>query len=256
MNIDNNFTIFEGMTSVSALIHSAEENPTYARKIIKIVYDCDKERKKLHQLAFLRAKSKSLGFSLEALSSEEIDALATGTTHGGFLAFCTERTYPELSENAINRNGIYYLLEGIEDPYNFGYVLRALYASGADGAVLSKRNWMTAAGTVAKSSAGCSELLPLFESDPEDAVKLFKSLGFKILSANIRDSELIYDADLKSPLLFIIGGEKRGISRNLLGLTDQNIRIGYGRDFSGSLPSAEATAIIAFEVAKYNKRIK
>jgi tRNA G18 (ribose-2'-O)-methylase SpoU len=54
----------------------------------------------------------------------------------------------------------------------------------------------------------------------------------------------------------VVGGEKRGISRAILEMSDQNIRIGYGRDFSGSLPTSESAAIIAFEISKFNHRIK
>ena len=255
MFTDNDFLVFEGMTSISALIQSCEQNGSSARKIVKVIYAKENEKKKFRQISFLKAKSKELGFLLESTDTETVDSLTSGNTHGGFAALCTERVYPELSDSAINKNGVYYLIEGIEDPYNFGYILRALYASGADGVVLSKRNWMSAAGVVAKSSAGCSELISIFNDDVERAVSLFKSKGFRILSANIRDSVSIYEADLSAPLLFIIGGEKRGISRNLLDLSDQNVRISYGRDFSGSLPSSQASAIISFEVAKYNGKI-
>lgn len=256
MIIKDNLTVFEGMTSISALIKAAETKPDTARKIEKIIYAKGNECNKYRQLAFLDVKSKSLGFKLEAVNSDEIDSVVTGKTHGGFIALCGERTYTSIDIDKIIRNGIYFLLEGIEDPYNFGYTLRSLYASGSDGVVLPKRNWMSVAGTVSRASAGCSELIDIFVDSPENAVNIFKASGFRICSANIRDSVLLYDADLTAPILFIIGGEKRGVSRALLDLTDFNVKIGYGREFSGSLPTAEASAIIAFEAAKYNKRIK
>lgn len=251
-----NSCIFEGMTSVSALIKALEETPATARKIEKIIYDRKNNRDKFRQINFLRAKSALLGFSLEPAEPEEIDALVSGKTHGGFVALCGEKTIPTLQASGIPENGIYYLLEGIEDPYNFGYTLRSLYAAGADGVILPPRNWMSAAGVVAKSSAGCSELIPMYESDPTDAAKLFKAAGYRVLCANIRDSKLIYEADLSSPVLLVVGGEKRGVSRSVLELSDENIRIGYGRDFKGSLPAAEAATVIAFEAAKRNHRIK
>jgi len=249
-------SVFEGMTSVSALIKAAEEAPASARKIEKIIYDLSNARDKFRQIGFLKSKSKALGFKLEGADSEYIDSLASGKTHGGFIALCGERSIPELSETDISGDGIFYLVEGIEDPYNFGYTLRALYAAGADGVILPPRNWMSAAGVVAKSSAGCSELIDLYFDTPDSAVKKFKSAGYRVICANIRDSKLIYDADLRSPALFVIGGEKRGVSRSVLELSDGNVRIGYGRDFAGSLPAAEAAAVIAFEVAKVNGRIK
>ncbi len=253
---ENKFTIFEGMTSVSALIKAAEVAPSTARKINTVYCDKKNIKSEYRRVNFLKAKAAEIGFSLEFCDSEFIESLTTGKTHGGFIALCEDKTIKSITCEDIPQKGIFFLLEGIEDPYNFGYTLRALYASGVDGVILPERNWMSAAGTVAKASAGCSELMPIYSGSPEDSVKLFKEAGYRVLCANIRDSKLLYDANLNAPALFVIGGEKRGVSRAILDLSDQNIRIGYGRDFGGSLPTAEAAAIIAFESAKINGLIK
>lgn len=252
----DNFIIFEGMTSISALIRAQEENNCH-RDIIKVLFDGSKKRQKSAQLRFLKIKSETLGYELVESTAEEISQLASGNTHGGFVAVCSDLSLPEIDLENIVPDGVYYIIDGVEDPYNFGYTIRAIYASGADGVVLPCRNWMSSAGVVAKSSAGCSELLNIYTCENiEEAILIFKSKGYRILTANIRDSQSIYEADLSSPVLFIIGGEKRGVSSNVLSLADFNIRIGYGREFKGSLPTSQAAAIIAFEVSKYNKRIK
>jgi 23S rRNA (guanosine2251-2'-O)-methyltransferase len=253
----NNFTVFEGMTSISALIKACEEAPENSRKIFKILCDEKNIKNEYRRVNFLKAKAKELDFELEFTDKEAVDNLADGKTHGGFIALCGDKTIKELSWDKIIPKGIYFLLEGIEDPYNFGYTLRALYAAGVDGVLLPERNWMSSAGTVARASAGCSELIPLYTyGTPETAVELLKKYGYRVLCANIRESELLYDTDLELPVLVVVGGEKRGISRTVLEMSDQNIRIGYGRDFSGSLPTSESAAIIAFEVSKFNNRIK
>ena len=145
------------------------------------------------------------------------------------------------------------MIEGIEDPYNFGYSVRSLYAAGADGIVLPERNWMEFSGTVARCSAGTSELADLFVSDPYEAVKLFKENGYQIVCAGIRDSVPVYEYDFTKPVLLVVGGEKRGISRKILDLADANVRIEYGREFMGSLPSASAISVIAFEITRQRK---
>ena len=174
------------------------------------------------------------------VGADELDAMTAGKTHGGFAARCSGRTIPglEACPDAIRRDGFYVLPEGIEDPYNFAYTLRSLYAAGADGAILPPRNWMSAAGIVAKSSAGTSEKLPLFSCDPPRAAELFRSWGFRVICAGIRDSVDLYEADLRLPLLLVIGGEKRGISRGVLEHADPTVRIGYSdrHGFRGSPP--------------------
>jgi 23S rRNA (guanosine2251-2'-O)-methyltransferase len=62
----------------------------------------------------------------------------------------------------------------------------------------------------------------------------------------------LYEADLKKPLLLIIGGEKRGISRTLIDLSNEIVRIDYGRKFMGSLTTASSAAVIAFEIMRRN----
>jgi 23S rRNA (guanosine2251-2'-O)-methyltransferase len=145
------------------------------------------------------------------------------------------------------------LLEGIEDPYNFGFTLRSLYAAGVDGVLLSPRNWMEVAGIVARSSAGASEQLAMAIADPREALMAFRQRSYKIICAGIRDSVSMYDADLKFPVLLVVGGEKRGISASILSLADRIVRIDYGRSFRGSLSAASAATVLAFEIAHQNK---
>ena len=250
--IIQNFTYFEGMTSISALI-SAIESGKNDRKIIDIFFDKSKTESKKRELDFLKSKAKRLNFKINFVDNETLKNYAEGTTHGGIIACCTERSNALLKDSKINPNGVYYMFEGIEDPYNFGYVIRSVYAAGADGIIMGPRNWLSAASTVAKSSAGTSELMDMFVCDPVEAVLYLKSLGFQIICAGIRDSQTIYEAELKKPMLVVIGGEKRGISRAILQEADKIVRIDYGRNFRGSLPSVAATSIISFEILRKTK---
>ena len=178
--------------------------------------------------------------------------MTIGNTHGGIIALCGERSYPVLKPENIVKDGFYAIIEGIEDPYNFGYSLRSLYAAGVDGIILTERNWMGCAGVVARASAGASEQFTMYVSDPCEAVKTFKSSGYKIICADKDNSESIYKTDLKKPLLLVIGGEKRGISSAVLEEADKRVHIDYGRDFPLALSAASASAIIAFEIMRQN----
>ena len=250
-NIDTlNYTVFEGMTSISSIINSTALNN---RKIVKILYDKEKAKKSANKIAFLRHKSDELKFDLIPTDSTEIDNLASGTTHGGIIAICTDRDFLPIESASILTNGFYVMLEGIEDPYNFGYALRSLYAAGVDGVIVPQRNWMSSAGVVCKSSAGASERINIYFDNNGSSVSILKEHGYKIICAAIRDSVSFYDADLTKPLFLIIGGEKRGISSSVLASADQNIRIDYASDFQGSLSAASCAAVLGFEVMRQNK---
>ena len=155
----------------------------------------------------------------------------------------------------VVENGVYFILEGVEDPYNFGYAVRSLYAAGVNGIILGHRNWMGAAGIVARSSAGTSEMMNMYVSEPVEAVSTFKNKGYTVICAGIRDSESIFETDLSRPLLVILGGEKRGISRNLLDMADKTVRIDYGGEFGGSLSTSAAAAVFGFEILRFNTQL-
>lgn len=246
-------TLLEGMTSIRACLKAMEES-LHDRRILRVLYDGEKTESKRKELGYLRAMGKKHGFPLEEVDKETLDTLTVGSTHGGIVAECTDRTIPTLTGEDILPDGFYVMVEGIEDPYNFGYALRSLYACGVDGIVLSPRNWMSAAGVVCRSSAGASELLPMFTCDGVEAAGLFRAHGYKICCAGIRDSVSSFTADLTKPLFLVVGGEKRGISRALLDEADTIVRIEYGRAFAGSLSAASATAMLAYEVLRQNQK--
>ncbi len=249
------FDIFEGMTSISAVIKSIKSK--FSDRVIDTVYfDETRAAKKSHELKFLQHASAELGFKLIGADAEFIDSLVSGNTHGGFVMLCFKRSFPNLNVNFLTNGNFYALIEGIEDPYNFGYSVRSLYAAGIDGIVLPERNWMEFSSTVARSSAGTSELANIAISDPLDAVRLFKENGFEIVCAGIRDSVSLYDYNFSNPTMLVIGGEKRGISRKILDISDVTVRIPYGREFMGSLPSTSAVSVMAFEISKKKNKLR
>ena len=246
-------SIMEGMFSIRAILRAVEDGIN-DRKIEKVLFDRDKTRSKFREYGFLKAKAAEHGFEIELVDGKVIDEMTIGTSHGGVIAICTERTVKAAREMNIRENGFYVMLEGIEYPYNFGDCLRALYAAGVDGIVLPPRNWMCAAGVVARASAGASELLPIFTADSEEVLSVFKSVGYKVLCAGIRDSVSVFDESFLYPVLLVIGGEKRGISRKILEQADKIVRIDYGREFRGSLSAASAATVMAFEIFRQNRQ--
>lgn len=247
-----NSCVFEGMTSIRALLDNLKENKPNARKITKILYDSEKERSKAKEIGYLKKMASLFGFEVESTDGDSIDKYTVGASHGGIIALCEEKEYERLSSSCLKNNGFYVMLEGIEDPYNFGYALRSIYASGADGIVLSERNWLSAAGVVCRSSAGASERIDVYIAN-DDFIKCFKEKGYQVVCADIKNSVSVYDANLKKPIFLIVGGEKRGISSKVLSQADQIIRIDYGREFTSALSTASASTILAFEVFKSNK---
>ena len=248
-------SVFEGMTSIRAIINGKKAGVNN-RAITEILYDRNKIKKIGKDIAYLKRISQELNFRVRDSNAEEIHSMCLGTSHGGIIAICGERTLPSLSEahDNIAQNGFYVMIQGIEDPYNFGYSIRSLYALGVDGLVLTPRNWLTAAGVVSRSSAGASEMINTYVSDPITAADFFKERGYNIVCADENTEHDIAATDMHFPVFLIIGGEKRGISQELFKKCDKIVKINYGREFKASLSAASAATIIGYEIYRQNNK--
>lgn len=248
---------FEGMTSIRAIMEGIDSGVN-DRRIVSILFDEQKISKNAKTIGYLKAVSSKYNYDLQKASSLELEKITLGSSHGGIVALCNERSIPALNdqvfEKNITKNGFYAMIQGIEDPYNFGYALRSLYAVGCDGIILGERNWMSAAGVVCRSSAGASEMFPVYKCDEIAAARIFKNNGYSIVCADERTDNILGECDLHFPILLVVGGEKRGISRALIELADTLVKIPYGREFKASLSAASATTMFAYEIMRQNKK--
>jgi 23S rRNA (guanosine2251-2'-O)-methyltransferase len=181
----------------------------------------------------------------EAFIAERVE----GQTHGGIIAAVGMRQFVDLGALLGKRERPFIImLDGIEDPFNYGQAIRALYAAGVDGLVVRPRNWLSAVGIVARASAGTSELMSMAVAETADQAAVFyKQNGLHIACTTAERAVSIYEADLTAPMFLLIGGERRGITRSFMEMADSRLQIPYGRPFPHSLGAATSAAIIGFE---------
>ena len=158
-------------------------------------------------------------------------------------------------ERLMSGYGSLVMLDGIEDPYNLGQALRAVYAAGVDGLIVRARSWERAAGIVARASAGASELLPTAAvTSPEEAAEQCRGAGLTVACATTRsDATFVHDANLAVPLLLLVGGERRGVTRSFTDSADLLLRIPYGRRGAHALGAATSAALLAFEALRQRR---
>ena len=245
-------TVFEGMTSIRAILRGINAGVN-DRRIKHILFDKDKMKKISKDIGYLKAVSKQYSFEVIESNNVELEKITLGSSHGGIVAITEGRVLPLLAKSSdILPCGFYVMIEGIEDPYNFGYSLRSLYAMGCSGIILSERNWMSAAGVVARSSAGASEMFKIYRSTPLECIEIFKDKGYKVVCADENTENILGQCELKLPMLLIVGGEKRGISRSVIDSADMLVKIGYARGFRASLSAASATTMFCYEISRQN----
>ncbi len=237
--------LLEGKISVKAALQSPY------REVLSVMMD---KSRKDRDTCYILKQARNQNIEVSLVDREEIDALCEGKTHGGVIAYTSERNFQTLSD-VKKKNMFLAIVEGVEDPFNFGFVLRSLYAAGVDAIILGPRNWTTAATTLGKASAGASELLPMIiAEDMGETLAQLKALDVNIVCAN-RDDDAIemYDYDFSQSICICIGGEKRGLSKVILNESDQNVYIPYHNDFKNALSAASASTILAYEVLRQRK---
>lgn len=240
-------TWLEGTVSVMAAL-AAGSRPVYA-----VYIQQDARQRHDRKLARLVDMAVASHIPVQTVDESFITEHAGGSSHGGVLARVGLRRFVRC-EDLLGDTAVPFIamLDGIEDPFNFGQAVRALYAAGADGLVLRPRNWLSAASTVARASAGASEWLPTAVAETaEEAAAFFHQQGLVIACASHEEAVSVYEADLTRPLFLLIGGEKRGITRSFLRQADLRLQIPYDRtNFNQSLGTAAATAVISFEIRR------
>lgn len=230
--------ILEGFISIKAALKSD------FRKVNKVLVT---NAKRTRKSSYMKKLCLEKGVEITFVEPSFLDGY-NGGTHGGFIAEVEEREFQSLDE-IINGNVIFWL-EGIEDPYNFGSVIRTLYASGVDSVIIDDRDWSKANKVISKSSAGCFEKMPIAISyNSKETSNTLKRNGYKIYATMKSDeSNDLYDTEFGQKSAIIIGGERRGITAETLEECDEQVHISYGREFGYSLPATIATSIISFEL--------
>jgi 23S rRNA (guanosine2251-2'-O)-methyltransferase len=237
--------IIEGDVSVKASLLGQKRE-------VRIVYlDASRHDK---DAWFIEKKCKEFNVVLERTSRDYIESLATGHTHGGVIAEVGQRKYDSLSCIWKAENPFVVLLEGVEDPYNLGYIMRTLYSAGCTALLLRNRNWDKNESTILKSSAGAFDYLPTILSDNlEEDILACKSHGLHVYAAMRRDAKTYFEGNYTKPVLLMIGGEMRGLSSKVLSKADENIYIPYANDFRNALNAAGAAAVLGFEVMRQRR---
>ena len=205
------------------------------------------------RLMRLRALAREREVVIEQVDATLIEELAAGRTHGGVIALVGPRHERRLEDvlAEVGPSALVLMLDGIEDPFNFGQAVRALYAAGVD-AVVVRRAWETALATVTRASAGASELLPTgIVQSAEEAAAICRRAGMRVACAVNRPSATsLVESDLTGGLFVLIGGERRGVTRSFVDEADVQLRIGYGRERAPELGTAASAAIIGFEALR------
>jgi 23S rRNA (guanosine2251-2'-O)-methyltransferase len=142
------------------------------------------------------------------------------------------------------------ILDNLEDPRNFGEILRTAEAAGVHGVIIPKRRSVQVTDTVHRTSTGADELVPVAQvSNINETIKRLKKSNIWIVGMEAGGSQDFKTVDYKMPLALVIGSEGNGISR----LTKENCDFMVHIPMKGqitSLNASVAAALLMYEVVR------
>ena len=168
-------------------------------------------------ISALAAQCRRKGLLVKEVDSRKLDALC-GPNHQGIaaLAACKETvTLDELfaAAEAKGEPPFFVVCDELEDPHNFGAILRTAETAGVHGVVIPKRRSAGLTSAVYKASAGAVEYVPVARvSNITDALREMKKRGVWVYGLDM-DGETWCSVDMKGAAAVVVGSEGRGISR-------------------------------------------
>ena len=187
---------------------------------------------------------KKNNISYSFMDIKKMDGMVDGR-HQGIIIEINEYEYVDY-HNMFN-DRVVLMLDHLEDPHNFGAIIRTCEAAGLKSIIIPKDRSVSVNGTVMKTSAGALEHVNIaMVSNLVKVIKDFQNNGFYSYAADM-DGENYRDVDFADKVLLIIGNEGHGIARLVRDNCDQILAIPqYGK--INSLNASVAAAILIYGI--------
>jgi len=199
--------------------------------------------------------AKQAGSLIEFVPREKLEDMSGGMRHQGVAAQVSPVAFHSLEEvlaraKAKQETPFLLLLDELQDPQNVGALLRTADAAGVHGVLLPQRRSCPLNATVAKTSAGAIEYVPVVKiGNVSQTIEELKQLGFWIVGADMSGKETYFSANLTGPIVVVVGAEGRGLTRLVKENCDVLVNIPMAGGVS-SLNASVAGAILIYEVVR------
>ena len=193
-------------------------------------------------------KIKHKNIKVQTLQKIDMDRKVSGL-HQGIILDVEDYKYADIYDIISEEDSLLVMLDHIEDPHNFGAIIRSSEAAGVDGIIIPTDRSVEVNSTVIKTSVGTTEKMKIARvTNLNSTIKLLKDKGYWIFGTDMDGTDYT-KLDYKGKTCIICGNEGSGMSK----LVRENC------DFIASIPmqgevnslnASVATAIIVFEAVK------
>ena len=136
-------------------------------------------------------------------------------------------------EEVFSNGGLVWLLAGAAYPVNIGFCIRTAEVSGASAVIVDAELNNQERSAAKRASMKAHRFLPVHWTSGFDAIIMAKKYGFRIISVEDVGTAAPWDVDMTGNVVLIVGGERNGISEDILSESDEIVRI----PMSGFVPS-------------------
>ncbi|RKD26427.1 23S rRNA (guanosine2251-2'-O)-methyltransferase [Caminicella sporogenes DSM 14501] len=241
----NNANIIEGRNPVIEALKSG-------REIEKILISKGNKEGSIKKIL---AVAKENRIPIQYVDKNKINQISVSHAHQGVIAYVAAYKYyevDELLERARSKDEEVFLiiLDEITDPHNLGSIIRTANAAGAHGIIIPKRRAVGLTATVAKTSAGAIEYVPVSRvTNISRTIDYLKEQGVWIVGADMDGEKLYYESDLKGNVALVIGSEGQGISRLVKKKCDFLVKLPMKGEVT-SLNASVAASILMYEILR------
>ena len=208
----------------------------------------------------IKVMAKRNNVQVVEVGKQKFRDLVSDTTTQGVVAVVGTKAYVEVDDilavaKKRNEPPFVLILDEIEDPQNLGALIRTAECAGVHGAVIPKHHAASVNQTVAKTSAGASEHLPVAKvTNIVQTLEELKKKGLWIVGTGSEAEKFYSQVDYTMPIAVVVGNEGKGIRQLVKEKCDFLVKIPvYGK--IESLNASVAGALVMYEVVKKRKQI-
>ena len=202
----------------------------------------------------LRALAKQKDTLIKSVPKKKLDQMVEGN-HQGIVALVAAYEYATLDDlydraNSKGESPFFLILDEIEDPHNLGSILRTADATGVHGVIIPKRRSVGLTETVAKTSVGAIEHIPVARvTNIVQTIKELKEQNVWVVGTEMKATEDYRKLDGSLPIALVIGNEGKGISRLVKENCDWTVSLPMKGHVS-SLNASVAASLLMYEVVR------
>jgi len=197
-------------------------------------------------------KANDMKVMIKVVDKNKLDEMSESKNHQGVIAVANEYKYFDLEdmiEQTSEKESFFLILDEIEDPHNFGAMIRSAEASGVDAIIIPKRRACQVNATVEKTAAGATSHVKIVRvTNLVQAIEKLKASGVWVYSVDMDGAEYT-KTDFKGNIALVIGNEGKGISRLIKEKSDFTVSIPM-KGHINSLNASVAASILMFEAVR------